>query len=503
MTVTDPLLAVDKVSLSYDRIKAVRQASFTVGKGEIVGLCGHNGAGKSSIVRMLSGLAAPDQGTITLSGAPCHFTSVHQAQLRGIALVDQEISVIPALTIAENLALGEPGLGFFGRLSETEIHSRLNAVGLSGVNPSTYLEDLSIGHRQLVEIARALGRKAQLFILDEPTATLNAADIETVFAAVRRVSARGCGVIYVSHRLDEILSLCHRVVVMRDGEVVANAPIDGLTGDDLVMMMLGHRPMSEPSENAGVEGGLAKIRISALSAGPVLRDFSLEARSGRIVGIAGQVGSGASEILRAAGGMMPDTRGRIVIDGHELRLGDPKHALRCGVSYLTGDRKGEGLFLSRAISENLVATRLSALSTRGILLPRQLINAARKVAGAVGIDQTRLGETVTRLSGGNQQKVFLGRGLQRKDVRVLLLDEPTRGVDVAGRADIHRIIRQAAADGVIVIFASSDLDEILNLADEIIVMRAGRKVSQRSRHETGHASLLSDMTHTAHQIRAA
>lgn len=503
MTIVDPLLAADELSLSYGRIQAVHKASFTVGKGEIVGLCGHNGAGKSSIVRMLSGLIEPDAGTITLSGTRCHFSSVHDAQKHGIALVDQEISVIPALTVAENLALGEPGLGFFGQLPESQIRERLSAVGLGDVGPSTYLEDLSIGHRQLVEIARALGRKAQLFILDEPTATLNAADIETVFAAVRKVAASGCGVIYVSHRLDEVLALCHRVVVMRDGAIVADAPVAGLTGDDLVRLMLGHQPVAEPAASPAPSAGTGRFSIHDLSAGPVLRHLSLAATGGGVLGIAGQVGSGASEILRAAAGMMPDARGRIIIDRDEVRLGDPREALRCGIGYATADRKGEGLFLSRSIAENLAATRLDALTTRGILAPRRLLSAARDIARAVGVDDRRLRETVARLSGGNQQKVFLGRGLERRDMRVLLLDEPTRGVDVGGRADIHTIIRKAAAAGAIVIFASSDLDEILNLADDIIVMRGGRKVSHRKRADTDHARLLSDMTHSAQQSHAA
>jgi ABC-type sugar transport system ATPase subunit len=503
VTKADPLLAVAELSLSYGRIKAVRNASFTVGKGEIVGLCGHNGAGKSSIVRMLSGLVAPDQGTISLSGQTCRFASVHEAQLKGIALVDQEISVIPALTVAENLALGEPGLGFAGRLGESEIHDRLQAVGLGHVKGSTYLEDLSIGHRQLVEIARALGRKAQLLILDEPTATLNAADIETVFAAVRQVAARGCGVIYVSHRLDEVLALCNRVVVMRDGAVVADAPVDGLTGDDLVTLMLGHHPVAETEAGSSQHASATRLRIRNLAAGQVLRNFSLEAAGGRILGIAGQVGSGASEILRAAAGMMPDARGHVAVGQIAVKLGDPRHALHCGIGYATADRKGEGLFLSRSIAENLVATRLDTLTTRGALLPRRLFDAARSIADAVSVDASRLRETVGRLSGGNQQKVFLGRGLERKDMRVLLLDEPTRGVDVGGRAEIHNIIRKAAAAGTIVIFASSDLDEVLTLADDIVVMRGGRKVSHRKREDTDHARLLADMTHAAHQPHAA
>ncbi|HEY9215990.1 MAG TPA: ATP-binding cassette domain-containing protein, partial [Ancylobacter sp.] len=237
-----PLLSVEGVCLSYGRFQAVRAASFAVAPGQVLGLCGHNGAGKSSVVRMLSGLHRPDSGRIVLDGTARSFSSVRDAQVQGVALVDQELSVIPALTVAENLALGEAGLGLRGVLPAAEICRRLDAVGLEALEPSSYLEDLSIGERQLVEIARALGRNARLFILDEPTATLNSADIAHVFAAVRRVTAQGCAVIYVSHRLDEVLELCDHIVVMRDGAVVADETAEDMDARRLVTLMIGHAP---------------------------------------------------------------------------------------------------------------------------------------------------------------------------------------------------------------------------------------------------------------------
>lgn len=503
MSAAAPLLAVEGLSLSYGRIRAVESVAFSLGPGRVLGLCGHNGAGKSSVVRMLAGLVAPDAGSIAIDGTPRTFHSVRDAQLKGVALVDQELSVVPTLTVTENLALGEPGLGLGGRISPAAARARLDAVGLTDLDPRSYLEDLSIGQRQLVEIARAMGRKARLFILDEPTATLNAADIHRVFSAIREVTARGCSVIYVSHRLDEVLVLCDEVVVMRDGAIVAARTTEELSGGELVNLMLGHRPAPGPARTSRAAQHGQALRIAGLSAGPVVRDFDLSVSTGAVMALAGQIGSGASDILRAVAGLAPEASGRVELEGRPLPLGNPRRALRSGIGYISADRKGEGLFLSRTIAENLVSTRLSDISSAGALMPGRLRAVAQGIARKTGVDVSRLDEAVSRLSGGNQQKTFIGRWLERRDLRVLLLDEPTRGVDVGGREEIHAIIRQVAADGVVVLFASSDLEEVLGLADDIVVMRAGRTVSRRPRRETGSALLLSDMTHSTHAQNAA
>lgn len=495
MTAGAPLLSFERVSLSYGNFKAVHEASFTLKAGEVLGLCGHNGAGKSSIVRMLSGLHRPDEGKIVLSGTPCIFRSVRDAQQQGVALVDQELSVIPALTVAENLSLGEPGLGLRGTLSREQMRRRLDSVGLDRLDPARYVEDLSIGERQLVEIARAIGRDARLFILDEPTATLNTADIAHVFNAVRKVAAAGCGVIYVSHRLDEVLALCQRVLVMRDGAVIAENDVKDIDAPRLVELMIGHAPAPVHRVAAEVDVRDRVIDIDSLSTGSTVADFNLSVRASTVTAIAGQVGSGGSEILRALAGLASDARGNVIVAGRRVPLGVPRASVRAGIGFLSADRKGDGLFLSRSISENLLATRLAALSPRGFLRYSKMRRTANAIASRVGLDRKRLGEPVRRLSGGNQQKAFLGRCLERDDIRILLLDEPTRGVDVGGRADIHALLRGLAAQGVAVIFASSDLDEVLSLADDVVVMRSGHVVSHVPVAKTDNVRLLSDMTH--------
>lgn len=497
MSSVQPLLVVEGLSLSYGLVQAVRDAHFKLAPGEVLGLCGHNGAGKSSIVRMLSGQIAPDSGSIVIDGVARNFTGVRDAQAQGMALVDQELSVISALTVVENMALGEPGLGIGGRISKSECGARLDAVGLEGLDPATYMEDLTLGQRQLVEIARAMGRKARLFILDEPTATLNATDIAHVFSAIRRVTAQGCAVIYVSHRLDEVLALCDRIVVMRDGAVVAEKPAADVTGESLVAMMLGHEPQKHWRQPVEVAFETPMLNLEKLSVEPNVRQFNLSVSAGSITALAGQIGSGASDVLRALAGLSAEAEGNVAIGRASLPLGDPCASLRAGIGFVSADRKGEGLFLTRSIAENLVATRLPALSPWGYLSPRLLAEKATHIANNVGVDPSRLLEPVSQLSGGNQQKVFLGRCLERDDLRVLLLDEPTRGVDVGGRADIHRLIGAIAAKGITIVFASSDLDEVLGLADDIVVMRAGQKICQRQRAATNSAQILSDMTHSA------
>lgn len=501
---TTPVARLREVSRSFGAIAAVDAVSFDVRPGEAHALCGHNGAGKSTVVKLLSGLLRPDGGGIELGGEAVELRSPQEAQARGVALVDQELSVVPALSVLDNVLLGRLGESFLQRPRQARARTRalLDEVGLTDVDPRDRLEDLSIGQRQLVEIARALGREARLLILDEPTATLSGAEIEHVFAAIRRVTASGRGVIYVSHRLDEVMQLCQRVTVMRDGRLVETADVAAIDGDRLVELMLGEHPPA-PAPAVPGSGGEPALTIAGLSAGAKTRGFGLSAERGRIYGLAGQVGSGAGEVLRALGGLEPGARGEVRMDARALPLGSPVRAAAAGVAYLSNDRKGEGLFLGQTVAANLVATRLRELSRWGVMRPRAAADAADALVGAIGLAPERTHEPVGNLSGGNQQKVLLGRCLDRPQTRLLLLDEPTRGVDVKGRADIHELIRGAARDGVTVLFASTELDEILDLADVVVTMRAGRIVTRRERADATAAGVLADMTHAPAEEEAA
>jgi ABC-type sugar transport system ATPase subunit len=491
-----PQAGVEGLTRAFGGVPAVQDVSFAVGAGEIHALCGHNGAGKSTIVKMLSGRLPPDSGRILIGGEPVEVRSPQAAQRLGIALVDQELSVVPALTVLDNLLLGDIATPLVNRRRAATARCRqvLSDLNLDRISPDQPLSSLSIGERQLVEIARALSQNARLLILDEPTATLSDVESEHVFAAIRRVAARGCSVIYVSHRLSEVLELCDTVTVLRDGRRIATTPAGRLTVDELIVQMFGVAPHRLGPARAPDPQLTHALRIGHLHVPGRLEDFSLTAQAGRVYALAGQLGSGASDVLRALAGLHPKATGEVTLRDRTLPFRSPVGATRAGVAFVSNDRKTEGLFLDKAIAENLVATRLPALSRAGIVHARRERDAAETLTDLAGLPARRLNERVAALSGGNQQKVFIGRCLGRADIFALLLDEPTRGVDIGGRAVIHHVLRAAADAGLIVIFASTELEELLELGDVIITMREGRMIARYDGGTDG-AVLMRDMTH--------
>jgi ABC-type sugar transport system ATPase subunit len=491
-----PLVRVDGVSKHFGGTRAVLDASFHIDTGEIHALCGHNGAGKSTVVKLLSGQQMPDAGAIHIGGDAVDLRTRRIAQRHGVALVDQELSVVPSLTVAENLMLGDPRIGWWNRRRHAgpRFRSLLDSLGLEHVRLDQPLAELGIGERQLVEIARALGQDARLVILDEPTATLSDVESEYVYASVRRVAAAGCAVLFVSHRLGEVLALCDRVTVMRDGEVVATTAADALTIDSLIQQMLGEAPQRPEKRRAGDTGGPAVLSIGHLSVPDRVQDFSMTVRAGQVCAVAGQLGSGASEVLRAVAGLEPAATARLEVDQVPVPVGRPVVAAEAGIAFVSNDRKSEGLFLDKPVSWNLLATRLPRLTRLGVTSRRRWTAALSELVDLCRLDRRRVGRPVAELSGGNQQKVFVGRCLGRDDVRVLLLDDPTRGVDVGGRAAIHTLLRDAAERGMAVLFSSTELEELHDLADVVVTMHQGVAV-RRHAGDTAGAVLLREMTH--------
>jgi ABC-type sugar transport system ATPase subunit len=501
---TPPALEVRDVTKAFGSIVALNNVSFTLRRGEIHALVGHNGAGKSTLVKVLAGVVSPDQGEVLINGTPVTLANARQAQAAGIAVVEQELSLVPALTVMENILLGRVGAGLGSRGDDRRrVQALLTRLGLDDVRPDTVVEDLSMAERQLVEIARALSRDARILILDEPTATLGEREIQRVFAGVRELASAGRSVIFVSHRLGEVLDLCSRVTVMRDGRMIASRPAAEMDREGVVELMLGKVAEKSNAErrDGGVREGL--VVIDRLSVPGHVADFALRLNGGEIVAIAGQVGSGASEVLRALAGLIPDARGHVSIAGRAMRLGAPQRSIRAGAVFASNDRKSEGLFLRRSVARNLLATRLKAVSRGGVLSPGLSAALAQRLAGLIGFDRKRLGVAAETLSGGNQQKVFLGRCLEKEGTTLLLFDEPTRGVDVGGRADIHNLIRHAASTGACVIFASTELDEITDLADTVVTMFAGRITRIGRREEMTAADILAEMTSGAAKMAAA
>ncbi|MFC5676696.1 sugar ABC transporter ATP-binding protein [Aeromicrobium endophyticum] len=492
----DVLVRVDGLVRTYGSTRAVRGASFDVQAGEIHALCGHNGAGKSTVVKMLSGQESPDAGTIHLAGRLVDLGSRQAAQRGGVALVDQELSVVPALTVMENLMLGDPQVGWLDRRRTAARRFRpvLDDLGLGHLRLDQPLTDLGIGERQLVEIARALGQQARLVILDEPTATLSDVESAHVYSAVRKVAASGCSVLFVSHRLGEVLELCDTVTVMRDGDVVATTSTADLTVESLIVQMLGELPERPDRRLDQDTESEVLARIDGLSVPGRVDGMSMTLHAGRVHAVAGQLGSGASEVLRALAGLEPGASGSAVVDGCPVHLGHPSGAARAGIAFASNDRKSEGLFLDKPIAWNLLATRLGHLTRLGVIRGGRWSSSLARLVALCGLDPKRSGHSVGSLSGGNQQKVFVGRSLGRDDVRVLLLDDPTRGVDVGGRAAIHALLRDAADSGMAVLFASTELEELLDLADVVTTMHQGKVVGRHAGRTSG-ALLLREMTH--------
>jgi ABC-type sugar transport system ATPase subunit len=492
------VLQVSGLAKSYGSTRALQDLTLSLESGEIHALCGHNGAGKSTLVKLVAGIERPDEGEIFVNGEAVSLRSARDAERLGIALVQQELSVLSTLTVEENVLLGGQLDRFFSRpyRHRARVRELLALVGLDHLDPSASGGALSAGERQLVEIARAVGRNARLLILDEPTATLSDVEIARVFDVVRRLSEGGTAIVFVSHRLGEVLNLCHRATVMRDGALVATRPVSELSRRDLIELMVGSfQTTTTLEEGATTTDAQVVARIVDLAVPGQLRPFSLDVRAGEIVALAGQVGAGASTVLRALGGLQPEARGTITLNERKIQLGSPGRALGAGVHFVSNDRKGEGLFLDHSAAANLIATRLDHVSRWGVIRATQIRAKATALARDIAFDGSRLRDHASTFSGGNQQKLFVGRAIDQKVSGLLLLDEPTRGVDVKGRAEIHQLVRRAAADGNAVIFASTELDEILDLASTVVTMRAGATARKVPRATVDAATILQDMTH--------
>jgi ABC-type sugar transport system ATPase subunit len=503
------MLEVKGLSKTFGATKALQDVTLTIRPGEIHGLCGRNGAGKSTLVKILTGVERPEAGTIRFFGENLQLSGPRDAQTHGIAVVDQELSVVPVLTVAENIRLGaidEPFLAG-SRASRRRVQAVLARLGLDRLSPSTLVEDLPMPERQLIEIARLFDRNARLLILDEPTASLSYEDSVKVLRAIRQYADEKTCVLYVSHRLNEVLELCSHVTVFRDGRVVGDHKADAVSHEALVRLIVGEEdglvPRNpEPSTTTPSAAGDGKQNLSVerLVIPGRVHDFALDLAPGLIVALAGQVGSGTTEVLRALAGLESEAAVRVTCGGRRVRLRSAVAARRNGFFFISNDRKGEGLFFTRTVEQNLVATRLSSLSHLGLVTRRAIRQAARKLAIPATVDENVLPRPVGTLSGGNQQKVFIGRCLDRRPTRLLLLDEPTRGVDVQGRASIHEMIRNASAQGGAVLFASSEPEEILDLADVVVSMQDGHVVSTRPRSALTVERLVAETTqHTEHR----
>ncbi|GFE17153.1 ribose import ATP-binding protein RbsA 2 [Streptomyces glebosus] len=483
------LLRVEGVTKSFPGVRALDGVDLTLCAGEVHVLLGENGAGKSTLIKMLSGAHRPDEGRLLVDGDEVTVRSAQDAERLGIATIYQEFNLVPGLTVAENIFLGRQPRTRLGLVDKKTMRTRaaelLRRVRLD-VSPNTPVAELGIARLQMVEIAKALSLDARVLIMDEPTAVLTSEEVETLFEIVRELRDAGVGIIFITHHLEEIGALGDRVTVLRDGRSVAEVPAS-TDEDELIRLMVGRDIAEQYPRRRPDEPGAPLLRVRGLTrngttAGPVFEGIDFEVRAGEVVGLAGLVGAGRTEVIRAIFGVDRYDAGTVEIDGKELARGDVRAAMRAGLGLVPEDRKGQGLVLDASLQDNLTLARLDR-DTRGGLVDR---GAQRREAATAAerlkVRMSGLGQSARTLSGGNQQKIVIGKWLLT-DTRLLILDEPTRGIDVGAKVEIYQLINELTAAGRAVLMISSDLPEVLGMSDRVLVMSQGRLAGELSAEE--------------------
>ncbi|MEV6160141.1 sugar ABC transporter ATP-binding protein [Nonomuraea sp. NPDC052129] len=490
-----PTLALANVSKSFGAVRALRDVSLELFAGEAHALAGENGAGKSTLVKTLAGVHRPDTGQVLLNGEPVVFAGPADAQQAGVAVIYQEPTLFPDLSVAENIFMGRQPRRTLGRIDRKEMHGQarrlFERLGVA-LDPEQPSRGLSIADQQLVEIAKALSREARVLVMDEPTAALSGNEVARLFSVVEALREHGCAILFISHRLDEIFSLCQRVTTLRDGAWIASEPVAGLTHDDLVRRMVGRELGTLYPKEAAALGEVA-LQVDRLTREGVFTDVSFEVRRGEIVALAGLVGAGRSEVARAVFGVDRWDAGSVSVDGRPLPAGSPTAAMGAGLALVPEDRRQQGLVMELSIERNIGLTGLGSLR-RGVTISRTAErDRAKDWAVRLRLKFARLSDGVGVLSGGNQQKVVLAKWLATKP-SVLIVDEPTRGIDVGTKAEVHRLLSELAGQGIAVLMISSDLPEVLGMADRVLVMHEGRLTAELSRADATEESVMNAAT---------
>lgn len=473
---TSTLLEMKGISKSFPGVKVLEQVDFTLHRGEVHALMGENGAGKSTLMKILGGIYTKDSGSTTVNGNVYDIASPSMAQNLGIVIIHQELNMVPHLTVMENIFLGREFTYGKSKLinwrrMRQESHRYLSQLGLN-IDPGTLVNELSVGQQQMVEIAKALSMKAEILVLDEPTAALTDREIEALFLVIASLKEKGVGMIYISHRMEEIFRICDQVTVMRDGHYIGTEYIANTTMDHLVKMMVG-REIKDRFPKVKVTLGEEKLTVNGLTQKGKLHDISLSVRAGEIVGIAGLMGAGRTELAKALFGVTPIDRGTISINGKPVSIHKPIDAIHAGIGLITEDRKDEGLLLPLSVNDNLALPNLKILSSFGFMNRSKERELSDSMIKKLLIKTPNSEQKVGSLSGGNQQKVVIGKWLATNP-QVLILDEPTRGVDIGAKKEIYDLMNELVSQGVAILMISSELPEVLGMSDRILVMHEGK-----------------------------
>ncbi|MGH6807171.1 MAG: sugar ABC transporter ATP-binding protein [Ensifer adhaerens] len=475
--ISQPVLQVRNVTKHFGAVKALTNVDFNLEKGEIHALCGENGAGKSTLMNIIAGVLQPNDGEILVDGTPTKISSPAAAQSLGIGLVHQEIALCPDATVAENMFMAATNRRRSPLMNYAYLARDAQAVmnRLAPIDVRRKVAELTISSQQLVEIAKALTLDCRVLILDEPTAALTEAEAQALFGIIRDLKAAGISIIYISHRMAEIFSLCDRVTVFRDGRHVSTERVADVTPDDVVRRMVGREitQLYPPKQAPGEQSDEVILSVLGLGDGERVDDVGFELRKGEILGIGGLIGSGRTEIAEAICGLRRKVRGEVLLHGKKQAIGNYRNAVDAGIVYLSEDRKGSGVFVDMSIAQNI-----SVLDLKTLTGPLGLINAkaeadlARDFTRRLGVRMGGIAMPVSSLSGGNQQKVAIAKQLAVRP-KVILMDEPTRGIDVGAKSEIHRLLRDLARSGIGIVVISSELPELLGLCDRVLVVRGG------------------------------
>jgi rhamnose transport system ATP-binding protein len=487
-----PLLEAVGISKSYSGVRALKSVSFELCAGEVHALVGENGAGKSTLIKVVTGAVQHDAGLLRIEGRVVENHNPVQARALGVAVVYQQPALFPDLTVAENIALALESGGAWRRIdwkARARVTREVLARAGAEISPEARVSTLSMPEQQIVEIAKAIGAKSKILILDEPTASLTEREVERLFQVIATLRAEGVGIVYISHRLEEVAAIADRVTVLRDGETIATCQAKGLSRAELIRMMVG-REIEAIFPKREVPIGDVALEVCGLTSRAAgIRDVSFKVRAGEILGLAGLVGSGRTELAETIFGLNAADAGGIVLNGRRVRIGSPADAIRHKIGYVPEDRRQHGVVMSMAIAANVSLANLDSVSRRGLIDGAVENQLARKYVDRLSVKTPSIFAETGSLSGGNQQKVALARWLAIEP-RVLILDEPTQGVDVGSKSEIHRLIVDLAEQGVAIVMISSEMPEILGMSDRIAVMHAGRIAGVLGRGEATQEKLL-------------
>ena len=477
-------LRMTNISKSFAGVHALHGVQLELHSGEVHALLGENGAGKSTLVKVITGVHQPDTGEIYLNDRRIHFGDPREAAAHGISAIYQELSIFPDLDIAENIFVGRRPMLMSGLVDWRKIYREseklLSSLGIH-LNLKTKARYLSIAQQQMIEIARALSVNARILVMDEPTSALTLNEVADLFRIVRRLREAGTAILFISHRLEELFEIADKVTVLRDGGYVDTRSMDGVTQEDLIRMMVG-RTIKDMFPKKDVEAGEVVLRVKNLTRKGVFKDVSFELRKGEILGMAGLVGAGRTEVSQAIFGVALADEGTIEIEGQSVRISNPGQAMQHGLALVPEDRQHHGLVPPMDITDNITLPRLAHFTTRGWLNVKDTNAAAYQAATQMQVKATTVWQKARELSGGNQQKVVLAKWLSTNP-RILILDEPTRGIDIGTKAEVHHLMSDLAAQGIAILMISSELPEVLGMSDRILVMHEGQVTGLFSRSE--------------------